>query len=360
MILPVTGMSLPVVKTLADCADFSKTVSPFIPQLQTLTQQLLHPTTDSESLKSLYLSTNPLISGFALSLFLAPIFLVVSEFNKNYSQVDRCWSILPTLYNAHFTIWAHLNGLPTQRLDNVLAFSCLWSLRLTFNYWRKGGYSIGSEDYRWEVLREKIPPSLFFVFNVLFISLAQSVLLFSITTPTYVLLLASRLTGNPMTTVDLVFSGGMIALVLLEFFADNQQWNYQSAKKQYQKTAKVPPNYEREDLDRGFIVTGLFSLSRHPNFAAEQTIWVLLYQWCCYETLTFWNWTFFGAMSYLILFQASTWFTELVSSGKYPEYAEYQQLVGKFLPKLTGHGVGELRRRAVVKRDANAAAGKKS
>lgn len=22
-------------------------------------------------------------------------------------------------------------------------------LRLTFNYWRKGGYSIGSEDYRW-------------------------------------------------------------------------------------------------------------------------------------------------------------------------------------------------------------------
>lgn len=23
--------------------------------------------------------------------------------------------------------------------------------RLTFNYWRKGGYEIGSEDYRWFV-----------------------------------------------------------------------------------------------------------------------------------------------------------------------------------------------------------------
>lgn len=24
-------------------------------------------------------------------------------------------------------------------------------IRLTFNYWRRGGYQIGSEDYRWYV-----------------------------------------------------------------------------------------------------------------------------------------------------------------------------------------------------------------
>lgn len=53
-------------------------------------------------------------------------------------------------------------------------------MRLSFNYWRKGGYSIGSEDYRWELLREKIPRPLFFIFNVLFISLAQSVRIFDV------------------------------------------------------------------------------------------------------------------------------------------------------------------------------------
>jgi hypothetical protein len=42
-----------------------------------------------------------------------------------------------------------------------------------------------------------------------------------------------------------------------------------------------------------------------------------------------------GAASYLILFQASTWFTELITARKYPEYKEYQQRVGKFLPKLS-------------------------
>jgi hypothetical protein len=98
--------------------------------------------------------------------------------------------------------------------------------------------------------------------------------------------------------------------------------DYQNAKKDYQKSAKVPHKFEQEDLDRGFIVTGLWSWSRHPNFAAEQTIWVVLYQWGCWSSDVMFNWTFAGAMSYLILFQASTWFTELVTSGKYPEYKE--------------------------------------
>lgn len=168
-------MALPVVKTLADCSDFFKTVYPFTSQLSALPQQLLDHATDVEGLKNIYVSTNPLVFAFALSLVLAPIFLVVSEINRNYSQVDRCWSILPTMYIAHYAIWARLNDLPTQRIDNVLAFAVVWSARLTFNYWRKGGYSIGSEDYRWEVLRDYIHPALFFIFNVLFISLAQSV-----------------------------------------------------------------------------------------------------------------------------------------------------------------------------------------
>jgi len=51
------------------------------------------------------------------------------------------------------------------------------------------------------------------------------------------------------------------------------------------------------------------------------------------STEALYNWTGFGALGYLILFQASTWFTELITASKYPEYKEYQQRVGKFLPK---------------------------
>ena len=41
-------------------------------------------------------------------------------------------------------------------------------------------------------------------------------------------------------------------------------------------------------------------------------------------------------MTYLALFQASTWLTELITGRKYPTYGEYQRRVGKFLP--TGLG----------------------
>lgn len=123
-------MALPVIRTFSDCADWSKTVSPYIGQLYDLPQNVFESITNPQALKVLYVSTNPLISGFAFSCFLFPIFLFVSEANRNYSQVDRVWSILPTIYNAHYALYAHAVGLPTQRLDTITAISLIWSVRI--------------------------------------------------------------------------------------------------------------------------------------------------------------------------------------------------------------------------------------
>lgn len=172
------------------------------------------------------------------------------------------------------------------------------------------------------------------------------------------MVLAARLVET-MSTADVVFARVLMGLVLVEVFADQQQWSksslratfqaantllpkdFQEAKKVYLKTAKVPHKFEQDDLDRGFVVTGLWSWSRHPNFAAEQAIWVVLYQWGCWTSEVLYNWTFLGAMSYLILFQASTWFTELITAEKYEDYKEYQKRVGKFLPKLVSDLPGD-------------------
>jgi hypothetical protein len=169
------GVAMPIIKTLSDCASYSTTVEPYIPQLYALPEKILANIGDLEALKNIYTTTNPVISGFAFSLALFPIFLIVSEVNRNWSQVDRVWSILPTLYHVHYAVWARTNGLETQRVDNVMAFSILWSCRLTFNYWRRGGYQIGSEDYRWNLIKGWIGTPAFFVLNVLFTSSVQSV-----------------------------------------------------------------------------------------------------------------------------------------------------------------------------------------
>jgi hypothetical protein len=123
-------MALPVVKTLAECSSFETSVIPYLPQLYDLPHQLIQSWNNPAELQTIYLATNPLISAFAFSLFLAPLFLLISEINKNYSQVDRMWSILPTIYNAHYVVYAHLSGIETQRLDNLIAFSTVWSVSL--------------------------------------------------------------------------------------------------------------------------------------------------------------------------------------------------------------------------------------
>jgi hypothetical protein len=169
-------MALPVVKTLRECADWSKTVAPYLPQLYDLPYKVATHITDVHALRELYASTNPLMTALAFAVFfVTPVVLAVAEFNKNYSQVDRLWSMLPVIYNVHYTVWAHVNGLPTSRLDHVMAVSLIWGARLTYNYWRKGGYTVGSEDYRWAIVKDYVGPVGMFIFDVTFISLGQNV-----------------------------------------------------------------------------------------------------------------------------------------------------------------------------------------
>lgn len=166
-------MALPRVATLLDCTDLTQTVYPFLHQLslahvQSLLRREVSPL-------AWYTSTNPLVTAVWFALAVSAVVFVAAEINRNYSQVDRLWGLLPTVYIAHFTVYAHLVGGDTQRLNTLLTFAVLWSARLTFNYWRKGGYNIGSEDYRWEILRGVISPPLFVVFDAAFIATFQNV-----------------------------------------------------------------------------------------------------------------------------------------------------------------------------------------
>ncbi|KAJ5933410.1 hypothetical protein N7454_005739 [Penicillium verhagenii] len=336
----MANLPLPTVESLVDCTSFQLTVLPYLAQLQWLPASLREAGRDLESLKEIYLATNPLISALALGTVLAGIFFVAAEINRNYSQVDRFWSILPSVYNVHFAVWARLAGIRTETLDTIAVISTLWSVRLTYNYWRKGGYSIGSEDYRWKIVQSQVNSTfLFTIFNFGFICVAQSLLLLLITTPTYVFVVAANNQAETFTLADLAFSRGAIFLVAIAYFADQQQWNFQTAKQEYLKNARIPEpfkdQYAPEDLERGFVVSGLWSWSRHPNFVAEQAFWLTMYIWSAYRTENYLQWTGLGVIGYLAIFQGSTRLTETISAGKYPEYSEYQARVGRFLPRLS-------------------------
>ncbi|EEP80652.1 conserved hypothetical protein [Uncinocarpus reesii 1704] len=313
-------MALPTLAAVPDCANFTLSVQPFISQLASLPPAILDAGRDFQALKHVYTSTNPLVVAISFSLFLVPLLLVVSEINKNYSQVDRLWSILPPIYNGHYVLWSHLNGVSTDRTWTAFVCTFIWG------------------DYRWNIVRDRINNRfIFFLLNVFFICLAQSLLLVLVTTPTYIFVLLNTVRSAPAFGLpDLAFSRAMIFFIIIEYFADQQQWDFQNAKKSYQETARVPQEckdkFSADDLNRGFVISGLWSWCRHPNFAAEQAVWLTLYAWSCYSTQTYVNWSGIGALGYVLLFQASTVLTERITAKKYPEYDDYQYLVGKFIP----------------------------
>jgi hypothetical protein len=128
MQLVPTTMALPAVTTFEECADFSQTVGPFLPQLYELPQKLLNSYWNRDELLQLYIATNPMISALALGLALFPIVWIASEVNRNYSQIDRLWSILPAIFIGHFVAYGHVVGLDTERLNTLLVAVVIWSV----------------------------------------------------------------------------------------------------------------------------------------------------------------------------------------------------------------------------------------
>lgn len=122
------SLPLPRVETLAECASFQQAVRPYLVQLEWLPASLREAGRDLASLKEVYLATNPFVFALAFCSVLAILFFLAAEINRNFSQVDRFWSILPALYNVHFAVWARLAGIRTQTLDTIAVISVLWSV----------------------------------------------------------------------------------------------------------------------------------------------------------------------------------------------------------------------------------------
>jgi steroid 5-alpha reductase family enzyme len=235
---------------------------------------------------------------------------VMSVLTREYSWVDRIWSIVPVAYAG---IFAGAAGFADARLDVMFALVTLWGIRLTFNFARKGGYARGGEDYRWAVLRERMAPWQFQVFNFFFISLYQNAILLLITLPAYTALDHRGSFGVADVVVAVIF----VAFLAGETVADQQQWVFHREKHAGRASTR-------------FLQEGLFRYSRHPNFFFEQAQWWVIAAFGVVAGGL--QWTVVGAVLLTLLFVGSTKFTESITLSRYPEYADYQRRTSPVVP----------------------------
>ena len=256
----------------------------------------------------------------------AGICFIVSSATKNYSQVDKLWSIIPIPY-----VWIIAYNTDFEPRIVLMAFLVsIWAVRLTYNFARRGGYSwkiwTGEEDYRWAILRAK--PEFqsqwkWSAFNLFFISAYQMALILFFTLPA----LKAMESNIPIGILDYILAAIFVALVIMEYIADNQQYYYQEEKYRQKKTGKVADFYKI-----GFTHTGLWAYMRHPNYSAEQGIWIVFYFFSVIATNIWLNWSIAGALLLVLLFKGSSDFSEEETEKKYPLYKKYIKEVGRFVP----------------------------
>ena len=252
----------------------------------------------------------------------------VGEISRNYSQVDKVWSIAPIIYVWFFAYHSNFN----LRMVLMSILVTVWGIRLTYNFARKSGYSIyfwrGEEDYRWKILKERVPvfniKIVWSIFNLLFICLYQMGLIFLFTLP---ILAAWQGDSSALNIYDLIIAILILSFIITESIADKQQFEFQS-----NKYKKINNNENLTgDFKRGFLSKGLWSSSRHPNFISEQLIWVTFYLFSISATGTYLNWSITGCILLIILFYNSANYTESISEKKYPDYKQYKKKVSMFL-----------------------------
>ncbi|GAA6007331.1 hypothetical protein JCM10207_001591 [Rhodosporidiobolus poonsookiae] len=257
-------------------------------------------------LKSWYSSssTDPLHPALLFCGAVSTLVWLLGEVTGNHSHVDRLWTSLPLIYSAHFTFYPLLSGVVSsvhdldQRMLLVFALQCCWSARLTYQSARRGFLDPRSEDYRWPIVRRALNPLVFKVFNLVFIAFAQNILLLAAELPQYLLLTSwfssskhiaalARLKPHhvqgapvPLNIADALLAVAFLTTLVFEMRADNQQQRFQNLKHAALDKQRKGINLsaqEQKAIERGFVADGLWSWSRHPNFAAEQTTWYLLF-----------------------------------------------------------------------------------
>ena len=213
------------------------------------------------------------INGAAI-VFGATVLLtfVTSTSTKNYSQVDRLWSIIPVVY-----AWMPVCD------SRTLVMACLasvWGIRLTYNFHRRDGYQWppwqGDEDYRWRVIQKGgfrsilKNPLVWTIFNLGFISFYQNVMLLWITAPSFV---AYTVATTPacrqvyrdrleLGMGDILTSILFLAFVVMEAVADRQQYTFQTENYRRKKHDEILT----DEYADGFKQSGLFAIVRKPNY----------------------------------------------------------------------------------------------
>ena len=185
-----------------------------------------------------------------LSLLLADVIATILVFVfsvvcDNASVYDPYWSVQPIVITLAYAISEGVNASGALMLIAV----CFWGVRLTAN-WAYTFLGLQFQDWRYTMLKEKTG-RLYPLVNFFGIHLVPTLVVYACVLPVvYVVLQAPTLNAGLC-----IFTAMSILAAIMQGIADIQMHKFRKSKV------------------GGFIRSGLWKYSRHPNYLGEIVMW---------------------------------------------------------------------------------------
>ncbi len=257
------------------------------------------------------LDQSPLWDMFWADIAATVAIFVFSRLYKNSSFYDAYWSVIPPLIALYWAMTATAQGIDVTRALLVVILVWLWGIRLTAN-WATFWPGLEHEDWRYAPIKTNAGK-----WNALAdfsaIHLFPTVIVFAACLPIYA---AVAMDARPLNALDYLAAAVTLIAILIELVSDIQLHRFLT----HRKPGEI-------------MKTGLWALSRHPNYFGEWLFWAGLALFGVAAVPSTWWWVLPGAIAMLVMFLlASIPMIDKRSLARRPEYARHMQQVSGFMP----------------------------
>jgi len=254
--------------------------------------------------------SNSFLKILVLDIIATLVVFLSSYFFKNSSIYDPYWSVVPMIIAGFLMTEFPEGNIVRQWLVFILVF--IWSNRLTVN-WAIGWKGLQQQDWRYDDLAQKTGPWYWMV-SFGGIHMFPTLLVFLGCTPLWYVMEMN----TPLGWIDAI---GVIIMVMAIFF----EWVSDEQLRAFKKRSKPDQ----------FMKTGLWSISRHPNYFGEVSLWlgIFLLGYSAAGSSSLWTLTGFLSMLMLFVFISIPMMEDRMLE-KRPAYKEHKKDVPMLLPGL--------------------------
>jgi len=252
--------------------------------------------------------SRPILAAAAGDIAATIVVFAFSLAFDNSSMYDPYWSVAPVPI-AFYWLVSFGDGLSARRVV-LLALVLLWASRLTFN-WVRRWKGLADEDFRYADYRRM--GALYWPISFLGFHFFPTVIVFL---GCLSLVPALGAGVRAIGVLDLLAAAVTLAAIGVETGADRQLRRFLTS-----------PRAPGQTLD-----SGLWSLSRHPNYFGEVLFWWGVYLFGLAANPGWW-WTIIGPIAITGLFLGiSVPMMDKRMLSRHPGYAERMATTSRFIP----------------------------